>query len=579
MTPQPTTNEMAPQERHAEIWATRVQRELLALTTDDSGASTATKAMLPPFVSLQSHDFDLGTATCTIDFRVEIMTTTMVKTVTVQLDVSLPKNADGSLMHTPTCYPFCEPMAKLLTGQEYFANGSTIQNGDLIAIDIEWTPSLHLADAIVNISLKIKESFLQGEPFHAAPPPELDPVQELEQSARRIASSAGKMASSLAKAVSALGSPAAKAPKLPGRKKQSRRKQQQQESASSSEVRMGQEINLLKEPWVDAHGVYSCKPIRRPDFIVDAIAHAEAKAEHQPGFSSPTAMFKSMTKKAGSVLQESFLMVTETHIIEMKSSKLAPTTATVEFCISIDLMHKLKFRRGESVSLFFKPAPEDPLIYMCPDSSDAVHQIQTVLRRHGVKGKHTNAAAHKAIQEAMHLVQEIQTKELALKHDPSRERVNEIMDLYRQAAERFELAGDTRHEEVVTHMRKFLDLPLTASIIDGTFKMPERRLKKQQQGAVPQGEILERCSLQLEDDDDIFSPVGKKPSLADRSFEDDIDDMLKEAEADLEGYKTSDTLATDDMSVESDGALADIAADLESMMKAADEELQELMRS
>jgi hypothetical protein len=52
-------------------------------------------------------------------------------------------------------------------------------------------------------------------------------------------------------------------------------------------------------------------------------------------------------------------------------------------------------------------------------------------------------------------VQEIQTKELALKHDPTVERVNEIMDLYRQSAERFEVAGDIRHEEVVTHMRSF----------------------------------------------------------------------------------------------------------------------------
>ena len=432
----------------------------------------------------------------------------------------------------------------------------------------------------MNIGLKIKESFLQGEPFHAAPAPELDPVQEIEQSARRIASSAGKMASSLAKAVSALGSSSStnntpKGAKQPNRKKPTKKKQDK----PAADVRIGQEINLLKEPWVDSHGVYSCKSIRRPDFIVDAMAHAEAKSDQPQGFGSPSAMFKSMTKKAGSVLQESFLMITETHIIEMKCSKLTPTTATVTFCISIDLMHKLKFRRGESVSLFFKPAPEDPLIYMCPDSGDAVHQIQAVLRRHGVKGKHTNAAAHKAIQEALHLVQEIQTKELALKHDPSKERVNEIMDLYRQAAERFEIAGDVRHEEVVTHLRKFLALPLTISILDGTFKKTERK-PKNHGGAVPQGEILERSPYQLEDDDDLFSPVGKNSlSSSDKEFENDIDNMLKEAEADMKQFKTTDTLETDDMSVESDGALADIAADLASMMQAAEDELQELMRS
>ena len=591
----PSSN-MTPQDRHAEIWATRVQRELLALTTDDAEASSATKAMLPPFVTIQEHVLDIATATCTINFQVQIIQveasdSSITKTVIVQLDVSLPKNSDGSFQNTPLCYPFCEPSAKLMTGHEFFADGSTIQNGDSIGIDIEWTPSLHLvrvvvmsgmvrlgqkrttrllsqhsltiatcvfaqADAIMNIGLKIKESFLQGEPFHAAPPRELDPVQEIEQSARRIASSAGKMASSLAKAVSALGSSTSpKGAKQPSRKKPTNKKKQDKPAAA--DVRIGQEINLLKEPWVDSHGVYSCKSIRRPDFILDAMAHAETKSEQQQqGFGSPTSMFKNMTKKAGSVLQESFLMITETHIIEMKCSKLTPTSATVTFCISIDLMHKLKFRRGESVSLFFKPAPDDPLIYMCPDSGDAVHQIQAVLRRHGVKGKHTNAAAHKAIQEALHLVQEIQTKELALKHDPSKERVNEIMDLYRQAAERFEIAGDVRHEEVVTHLRKFLALPLTVSILDGTFKKTERK-PKSQSGAVPQGEILERSPYQLEDDDDMFSPMGKKSSSSDKEFEDDIDNMLKEAEADMKQFKTSDTLETDDMSVESDGGLHD----------------------
>lgn len=132
-------------DRHAEIWATRVQRELLALTTDDAEASSVSKAALPPFITIQEHSLDIATATCTVNFQVQITTKDAVtQTVIGQLDVSLPKNADGSFRQTPVCYPFCEPEAKLLQGEEFFADGSTIQNGDLIPIDIEWTPSLHL---------------------------------------------------------------------------------------------------------------------------------------------------------------------------------------------------------------------------------------------------------------------------------------------------------------------------------------------------------------------------------------------------------------------------------------------------
>jgi hypothetical protein len=132
-------------DRHAEIWATRVQRELLALTTDDAEASSATKTMLPTFVTIQNHALDIATAVCTVDFEADIpVPNEGVKKVVLQLDVSLPKNSDGSLQLTTLSYPFCEPSARLLKGEEFFAPGSTIQNSDLVAIDIEWTPSLHM---------------------------------------------------------------------------------------------------------------------------------------------------------------------------------------------------------------------------------------------------------------------------------------------------------------------------------------------------------------------------------------------------------------------------------------------------
>ena len=97
-------------------------------------------------------------------------------------------------------------------------------------------------------------------------------------------------------------------------------------------------------------------------------------------------MFRAFTQSARGVLEESFLMITDSHIIEMRSNKLNLSTGNVTFAIPIEMLAKLKFRRQESISLFFKPAPDDPLIYMCPDSADCVHQIQSVLKKHGVKG-------------------------------------------------------------------------------------------------------------------------------------------------------------------------------------------------
>jgi hypothetical protein len=311
-------------------------------------------------------------------------------------------------------------------------------------------------------------------------------------------------------------------------------------------------------------------------FLSSILAQQVATA----GFAGAGAMLRTITTSARSVLEESFLMITETHIIEIKSNKLNLSTGTVTFAIPIELLAKLKFRRQESVSLFFKPAPDDPLIYMCPDSADCVHQIQAVLKRHGVKGKHTNAATHRAINQALLLVQEIQTKELALKHDPSVERVNEIMDLYRQAAERFEVAGDIRHEEVVTHMRKFLALPLTVSILDGSYKKP----LGEDPISTTSGEGIVLNSPTVPDEADasrVESGDKSKTSDDDRAFEANMENILREAEADLANMKVPDD---DDPELDAmlddvggGGSADDAIADFENMLREADNELAELM--
>jgi len=539
-------------QRNAEIWSTRVQKELLALTTDNADAESTdeVRSMLPRFCMVLDHQLSIEHGTCVVDFEVQVETKSPEGekkecNLVVSLDASLPKRGNGRVDASKAVYPFNEPIAVLKTGQEFFPVGSSIRNGNYVSVDLDWTPKLHLTDAIMNIGLKIKESILQKEPFHPTQAP----------------ASPSAVQNPFAAFGKAFGGKGRKQPKkAPPKKRQ---------PTTPGEVRIGDEIDLLTEPWAAAHGVYSCKAVRRPQFVEKKM-QAATDREDQAAFQSPGSMFRSFAQSARSVMEESFLMITETHIIELRANKLNMTTAKVTFAISIDMMAKLKFRRQESLSLFFKAAPDDPLIYMCPDSGDAVHQIQSVLKRHGVKGKHTNAAAHRAISEALHIVQEIQTKELALKHDPTVERVNEIMDLYRQAAERFEVAGDIRHEEVVTHMRKFLALSLTASILDGSFKKPEEPAPpKRSSEGVPEGEILESPGG-YDDDDADDDTTTEKEKENDKAFEENIDNLLKEAQ----------NIKLDVGDVDGDDkGMADVAADLDAMMAAADKELAELMKS
>lgn len=602
---------MADDERNGEIWSTRVQQELLALTTDNADLESTSEArsMLPPFVTIQDHSLDIAEGTCVVLVKVDVPPAKStgdgseqegegeVRCVVVAMEASLLRNADGTPNGKDPSYPFIAPVARLKSGKEMFPPGSTVEEGSRIAMDLDWTPSLHLADAIMNVGLKVKESIMQGEPVHPEPEPEIDPfdevakgVDEVAKGARRFASNFGQRAAKFGKSLTPKAGTSkshttpqssASAGSGSGKRKSPR------EQPIPGEVRIGQEINLLEEPWVNAHGVYSCKAIRRPLFIEEILSKSTKEAEQM---SSPSAMFRSLAQSARSVMEESFLMLTETDLIELKASKLNMSIGKVVFCIPIEMMAKLKFRRQESLSLFFKSAPDDPLVYMCPDSSDAVKQIQGVLKKKGVRGKHTNAAAYRAISEAMQIVQDIQTKEMAIEHEPTVERVNEIMDLYRQAAERFEIAGDVRHEEVVTHMRKFLAKPTTVSILDGSYRNAADVIPKSKSadGERPEGEVLEPTAALMDYGDEEGDADAKpaltaaSPASADRDFEDNIENLLQDAKQDFENFDISD----DDIDVKDSGTAGDglndidnMAADLDAMMAEADKELQDLMSS
>ena len=300
-------------------------------------------------------------------------------------------------------------------------------------------------------------------------------------------------------------------------------------------------------------------------------------------------MFKSFTQSAKSLVEESFLMLSEDLILEIKCNKFNVATATVSIAIPVSYLAKLKFRRQESLSLFFKQSPDDPLIYMCPDSADAVKQIQTILKRHGVKGKHTNASMQRAVQTALQMVADIQEKEKNLEDTPTVERVNEIMDLYRQSAEKFELAGDARHEEVMVHMRKFLAKPLTSSILDGSYSLNKTNASSAVASAAPEGEVIEPVDQSFTDAEDSEATKAKDNeefTAAMKAAEDilmeahnDMKDLNMEDDDEFDDMSPTPTINTDALKPGDESNEKDAVSELEDMLKDADKELAELMSS
>jgi len=665
-------------DRTAEIWSTRLQRELLMLSSPSSSSesenaidedsnekeaptsSSGDVGLLPPFVSLKEHNFDIVKAMCSVTFQIEIIrpltnkrksnkqiekgnitsddkaaegedkektvaddigeqTEKEVETpetkekeksdtesdtvceadtkgtldalyVLVTFDASMKHNSKGELIASSNAYPFEKPKATLTAGAEHFPKGSDIDVGDEIEVSCDWTPSLHLSDAALNVSLTIRETILRGELYYKV-------------KSKLVSKEENTIDALLRKFTIPSSNKSSKTKKAASKPKPKRGK--------NEALQIGDIIDLNQPPYNMCAGMYSCKAIRRPQFMEAAIAKYTMsltsssnantgcieKEDNEneisqglgnymklqaggirkvagSGIMGTKSMFKSFISSAKSAMEDSFLMVTDSYIVELRSSKFNIGTATVTYAASVSLLAKLKFRRQESISLFFKQEPDDPLIFMCPDSADAVQQIQNVLKRHGVKGKHTNAATQRAIQSALNLVLDIQKKEKELGSDPSVENVDRIMSLYRQAAERFESAGDARHEEVMNHMRIFLKKPHIASILDGSYFDASSSTS----GAAPQGEILQPLPPEFnhESDEDVTNTTQKLEETASTmnehnermdsfDMDDDLDSFLSNSETPVKKEGRGDD--------------HDPVAELDAMFNAADKELADILNS
>lgn len=394
--PAPATAPSKPPNRTAEIWSTRLHREILALTKEggDDAAhqhDVETVGVLPPFITLEDHTIDIAKGLCDVTFRVAVEPPSVVPGaddekaggaegakvegdgenakdgsdeegkgggeldnkskeasaegeanaaatddketdagrdteatppdsagasnqdpphVIIMLDASTGTSPDGGPAATPASYPFQPPTAMLISGAHLFPQpGSEINDGDYLDIDLDWTPSLHLNDAILNVALKVRESIRRGEPFYAkaddqegANTTSANLEAEVLKAKEKVTSffSSGlttlkQNASSMAAVASEVVAPhnvaaaagggvtAAAAAAGVGNKEGTTKaeKKKAKRAVGSDIVAIGDEIDLSQSPWNVCAGMYSCKAIRRPVFVELAMSQAEAEAKEQ----------------------------------------------------------------------------------------------------------------------------------------------------------------------------------------------------------------------------------------------------------------------------------------------------------
>jgi hypothetical protein len=237
--------------------------------------------------------------------------------VVLVLDASLYWTPDSTTdrSSSPQCYPFVKPIAIIKSGSNLFSAGSTIRDGDEVDIDLDWTPSIHLSDAATNVALKIRECVKMGEPLHPAKKDDdvedgglsgslLREAREAREALLETKKAVGAIFSSGLSSLSAKSQFASKSmtkglfnlgeslttfaeagasskqgddgeEEVASKKEASPKEEAQKVVKDIPDI--GDEINLSDEPWSQCIGMYTCKSIKRPAFVEDAIANASKK--------------------------------------------------------------------------------------------------------------------------------------------------------------------------------------------------------------------------------------------------------------------------------------------------------------
>jgi hypothetical protein len=208
--------------------------------------------------------------------------------VIITLDASLQRPVTiGSIIHNEPdislSYPFFKPKAFLTSGAELLPSSTGISNGSMIPIDCDWTPSLHLNDAVLNIALKVRESIKRDEPCLKAE--HLDSTTTLESIDSKVSSffsSLKTKASAIVEDVDSKldvamrdnnnnSSNSSTNSKLTLLKKRGEYKPAPTKAVTEENVEIGDIIELSQGPWNKAVGMYPCNAIRRPVFIEEAM--------------------------------------------------------------------------------------------------------------------------------------------------------------------------------------------------------------------------------------------------------------------------------------------------------------------
>jgi len=139
----------------------------------------------------------------------------------------------------------------------------------------------------------------------------------------------------------------------------------------------------------------------------------------------------------------------------------------------LENLHKLKFKRGNSVTLYFNQMSSK----LCckfetgEGTTKLVKSLQNALSKLGIEGRHSTKNqqdAAKGIETASNLLDLAKGKIMTFENseEGGKQEIEKIMSLLRDAAEKFSVIEGTGHADVVKTMHQFLSSEAVKRILD-----------------------------------------------------------------------------------------------------------------
>ena len=179
----------------------------------------------------------------------------------------------------------------------------------------------------------------------------------------------------------------------------------------------------------------------------------------------------SVTQQNGAILHR-YLGLTDEWLLNLRAHETKMNHAVVCKAKELLQIHKLKYRREESISLVFRDG--ERWNFEMAESYECVTVIKDKMNAKGVRGHKTNQASLNQLAKVQALIKQAQQIETTLQAAPTLERVKMIMDLYREATERLSSVSNDKQKtsDLTALLHTFLLRQDVQDILEGKNKPP-----------------------------------------------------------------------------------------------------------